>query len=410
MCRTGYGRKGCAVNLLDVLLLLAVLVFAVSGYQRGLVAGLCSLAGFVGGAVLGVWLLPFALGTVEKGTTAATLAALVTVLVPAAIGHAVTAPLGHRLREAIRWAPARWADGVGGAAVNAVAVLIVGWMAASALAASPSPVLNQAIRGSSVLGTVQDRLPAQASTWFNRATGALTTAGFPPVFNPFEHEPGTSVPKPSGDSVTAAASKAAQRSTVKVEGVANVDGQQQGQEGSGFTYSDDHVMTNAHVVAGVDDPTVRVGGTGERLPAKVVLFDPRTDVAVLDVDGLDAPSLDFTGGAKRGDPGVVAGYPEDGGLDLRGATVSQRVRAQGQDIYGDNLSTRDVYSLRATIRPGNSGGPLLTTHGKVAGVIFARSTSEGSTGYALTTDQVRAQAQRAAHATQPVDTGDRAAL
>ncbi|MGW8380389.1 MarP family serine protease [Streptomyces sp. ODS28] len=398
------------MNLLDVLLLLAVLVFAVSGYQRGLVAGLCSLAGFVGGAVLGVWLLPFALQYVDEGTTAATVVALLTVLIPAAAGQAVTGPLGARAREALRWAPVRWADGIGGAVVNGVAVLVVGWMAASALASSPSPQLNQAIRTSSVLGTVHDRLPDQAATWFNRATGALTTAGFPPVFNPFEHEPGTAVAKPSGDSVTPAATRAAQRSTVKVEGIANVDGRQQGQEGSGFVYSDDHVMTNAHVVAGVDDPTVRVGGTGERREAKVVLFDPGTDVAVLDVPGLDAPSLDFAGDARRGDPGVVAGYPENGGLDLRAATVAERVNARGQDIYGSSLSTRDIYSLRATVRPGNSGGPLLTTDGRVAGVIFARSTSEDATGYALTTDQVRQQAARASNATERVDTGDRAAL
>ncbi|GAB2815372.1 MarP family serine protease [Streptomyces daliensis] len=398
------------MNLLDVLLLLAVLVYAVSGYQRGLVAGLVSLAGFVGGVVVGVWLLPFALDQVTEGTTGATVVALLTVLVPALAGHALAAPLGWRLRRGLSWAPVRWADGAGGAVINGLAVLVVAWVAASALAASPSPVLNQAIRGSSVLGTVHDRMPAQAATWFNRATGALTTAGFPPVFNPFEHEPGVSVAEPSGDSVTPAATRAAQRSTVKVEGVANVDGRQQGQEGSGFVYSGDHVMTNAHVVAGVDDPTVRVGGVGQRYEAEVVLFDPGTDVAVLDVPGLDAPSLDFAGDASRGDPAVVAGYPENGGLDLRAATVAERVRAQGQDIYGSSLSTRDIYALRSTVRPGNSGGPLLTTDGKVYGVIFARSTSDADTGYALTADQVRAHAKRASNATQPVDTGNRSAL
>jgi S1-C subfamily serine protease len=398
------------VHLLDLLLLLAVLVFAASGYQRGLVAGLVSLTGFVGGAALGIWALPFVLGFVAPGTTTATVVALLTVLVPAAVGHGLAAPLGWRLRRALRWAPVRWADGAGGAVVNGVAVLAVAWMAASALAASPSPALNQAIRGSAVLGTVQDRMPAQAATWFNRATGALTNAGFPQVFNPFEHEPGTSVARPSGDSVTKAASSAAKRSTVKVEGVADVDGGQRGQEGSGFVYASQHVMTNAHVVAGVDDPTVRVGGVGRPYRAQVVLFDPVADVAVLDVPQLHAPALGFAGYASRGTPSVVAGYPQNGGLDLRAATVAQRLRAQGQDIYGDNLSTRDIYAVRSRIRPGNSGGPLLSTDGKVYGVVFARSTSDGDTGYALTAAQVRRQAQRAADATQPVDTGDRSAL
>jgi S1-C subfamily serine protease len=400
------------VNLLDVLLLLAVLVFSVSGYQRGLVAGFVSLAGFVGGAVIGVWLLPHVLEKVQPGTTEATIAAVLTVLVPAALGQAAAAPLGWRLRGSLSWTPVRWADGAGGVAVNAIAVLVVGWVAASALSVSPSPVLNQSIRGSAVLGTVQDRMPDQASTWFNDASGALTTAGFPPVFNPFENEPGASVAEPSGDSVTAAATEAAKRSTVKIEGVANVDGGARGQEGSGFVYTAEHVMTNAHVVAGVRQPTVRVGGVGPRYEARVVVFDAAKDVAVLAVPRLPAPAMQFAGSASRGAPGVVAGYPENGSLDLRAAAVAQRVQAQGQDIYGDQLSTRDIYAIRSTVRPGNSGGPLLTKDGKVLGVIFARSTSDPGTGYALTAAQVQKHAQDGANRTakQAVDTGSRPAL
>lgn len=398
------------MNLLDLFLLLAALVFAGSGYRRGLVAGAVSFAGFIGGAAVGVWLLPFALDQVDRGTTSATVVALLTVLVPAAVGHGLAAQLGRRLRRSLSWGPARSVDGAGGAVVNIVAVLVVGWMVGSALAASPSPALNQAIRGSAILGGVHDRMPEQAATWFNSATGALTTAGFPQVFDPFESEPGGSVAEPSGDAVTGAARVAAQRSTVKVEGIARVDGGRQSQEGSGFVYARGRVMTNAHVVAGVDDPTVRVGGTGRPYEAEVVVFDPDTDVAVLAVPGLTAPSLTLAGDASRGDPGVVAGYPENGGLDLRAAAVAERATARGQDIYGDDLTTRDIYAIRSQVRPGNSGGPLLTTDGRVYGVVFARSTSDAGTGYALTTDQVRTQAERGIRATQPVDTGDRSAL
>ncbi|WP_326691420.1 MarP family serine protease [Streptomyces sp. NBC_01795] len=398
------------MNLLDLLLILAALAFAGSGYRRGLVAGLLALAGFVGGAAIGVWLLPFVLDLVERGTTSATVLAMLTVLLPALGGHALASQLAWRLRRAMRWRPVRWADGAGGAVVNVIAVFVVGWMAASVLSASPSPALNQAIRGSAALETVHERMPGGAATWFNRATGALTTAGFPQVFNPFEHEPGGSVPEPSGDSVTRAATAAAQRSTVKVEGVANVEGGQQGQEGSGFVYARGHVMTNAHVVAGVDEPTVRVGGTGRPYAAKVVLFDADKDIAVLNVPGLRAPVLRFAGDAARGDQGVVAGYPENGGLDLRAAAVADRTTARGQDIYGTSLTTRDIYAIRSQVRPGNSGGPLLTPEGRVYGLVFARSTSDAGTGYALTTDQIRAHARQAADATRPVDTGNRSAL
>ncbi|WP_432109019.1 MarP family serine protease [Streptomyces sp. AA1529] len=398
------------MNLLDLLLIVAALAYAGAGYHRGLVAGLVSLAGFVGGASLGVWLLPYVLRLADRGTTTATLLALLTVLVPALAGHALAAQLAWRIRHTLRRTPVRRVDGAGGALVNVVAVLVVGWMAGSALATSPSPALNQAIRGSALLEGVHERMPDSAATWFNRATGALTTAGFPPVFNPFEQEPGASVPQPSGDAVTEAATSAAQRSTVKVEGVADVRGGRQGQEGSGFVYARGHVMTNAHVVAGVDAPTVRVGGVGRPHQARVVLFDPDKDIAVLDVPGLEAPALRFAGDAGRGDRAVVAGYPENGGLDLRAAAVAARTPARGQDIYGGSLTTRDIYAIRSQVRPGNSGGPLLTSDGRVYGVVFARSTTDAGTGYALTADQVRGAAREAADATAAVDTGNRSAL
>ncbi|GAA4672284.1 MarP family serine protease [Streptomyces chumphonensis] len=397
------------MNLIDVVLLLAAVAFAASGYQRGLVAALVSLAGFVGGAVVGVWLLPFTLGFVERGSGAATVTAVLTVLLPAGAGHALAARLGWELRGALRWAPVRWLDGVGGALANAVAVLLVGWVAASVLVTSPSPEVSGAVRGSTVLGAVQDRMPEAAPTWFSRATNALTTAGFPRVFNPFESEPVTGVPEPTGDEVTEAATVAAQRGSVKVEGVALVDGRRQGQEGSGFVYADRRVMTNAHVVAGVDRPTVRVGGVGPALSATVVHFDPDIDVAVLRVPELEATPLEFTSEVSRGDPAVVAGYPENGGLDLQAATVAGEVTARGQDIYNAGMVTREIHPLRGTVRPGNSGGPLLTPDGRVYGVVFARSVTDPDTGYALTADQVRRAAEAGDASTAPVDTGDRAA-
>ncbi|ELS52682.1 MarP family serine protease [Streptomyces viridochromogenes] len=390
------------MDLLDILLLLVVLAYAASGYRRGLVAGCVSLAGFVGGAVIGVWLLPWMMDLVTPGTTQATVTAVLTVLLPAVLVHELAGRLALRLRRELDRGPLRVADGIGGAVANSVAVLIVAWVAASVLAASSSPLLTTAIRDSRLLGTVQEAMPDTTPAWFSRATSALTEAGFPQVFNPFENESTAEVAKPSGDSVTAAATNAARLSTVKIEGVAGT----QGREGSGFVYAPQHVMTNAHVVAGIDEPGVRVGGVGRSYESRVVLFDPQRDVAVLYVPDLRAPVLRFDDGAARGDSAVVAGYPEDGDLNLQAATVANRVRATGQNIYNDETVTREIYSIRSTVRPGNSGGPLLTTDGKVFGVVFARSTSDDETGYVLTAAEVASDAQRAARATAPVDTGD----
>ncbi|MEU7468243.1 MarP family serine protease [Streptomyces sp. NPDC044984] len=390
------------MDLLDILLLLVVLAYAASGYRRGLLAGCVSLAGFVGGAVVGVWLLPWVMDLVTPGTTRATLTAVFTVLLPAVTGHELAGRLALRLRRELDRGPLRVADGVGGAVANSVAVLIVAWVVASVLGASSSSLVTSAIRDSRLLGAVQDTMPDTTPGWFSRATSALTEAGFPQVFNPFENESTAEVAAPTGDSVTAAATRAAQRSTVKVEGVAGT----QGREGSGFVYATEHVMTNAHVVAGIDEPTVRVGGVGRTYEARVVLFDPQKDVAVLYVPELRAPVLEFDDDADRGNSAVVAGYPQDGDLNLQAATVAGRLQARGQNIYNDAAVTREIYSIRSTVRPGNSGGPLLTTDGRVYGVVFARSTSDAETGYVLTADEVAGDAERAADATAPVDTGE----
>ncbi|WP_416478922.1 MarP family serine protease [Streptomyces sp. LKA04] len=390
------------MDLLDVLLVLVVLVYAASGYRRGLVAGCVSLAGFVGGAALGVWALPRVTDLATPGSTSATVLAVVTVLLPAIVVHELAGRLAVRLRRELDAGPLRVADGIGGAAANAVAALIVAWVAASVLAASSSSLLTSEIRDSTLLGAVQRAMPDTTPAWFSGATSALAEAGFPQVFNPFENEATARVAEPSGDSVTPAATRAAQRSTVKVEGVTGT----QGREGSGFVFAPERVMTNAHVVAGIDDPTVRIGGVGPAYEARVVLFDPAKDVAVLYVPGLTAPVLRFDDGAERGDAAVVAGYPQDGDLDLRAATVANRIRATGQNIYSDANVTREIYSIRSTVRPGNSGGPLLTTEGRVYGVVFARSTSDAGTGYVLTAAEVAADAERAADATAAVDTGE----
>jgi S1-C subfamily serine protease len=142
------------------------------------------------------------------------------------------------------------------------------------------------------------------------------------------------------------------------------------------------------VVAGVDRPGVRVGGVGSRLAARVVVYDPERDLAVLYVPGLTARPLDFDADGSRGDQAVVAGFPQGGPLRLEPARIREVINARGPDIYHRQQVTREVFSLYADVEPGNSGGPLLTPDGDVYGVIFAKSLDDPNTGYALTADEV----------------------
>ncbi|MCP9957998.1 MarP family serine protease [Streptomyces sudanensis] len=392
------------MNVLDVLLLVAAVWFAIVGYRQGFVVGVLSVIGFLGGGLAAVYLLPLVwrplAGDAELSTTAAIVAVAV-VLVFASVGQTLTTHLGNRLRRHITWSPARALDATGGALVNVVAMLLVAWLLGTLLAGTALPLAKQ-VRDSQVYRGVSQVMPDQPPALFADFRSVLAQNGFPQVFNPFTEEPIREVRPPDPALAGSPVAARAQRSIVKVVGTAGGCGKVL--EGTGFVFGERRVMTNAHVVGGVDEPTVQVGGEGRLYDATVVLYDWRRDIAVLDVPDLEAEPLEFTeADARSGDGAIVAGFPENGAYDVRSARVRGRVNAEGPDIYHRGEVRRDVYSLYATVRQGNSGGPLLTEDGKVYGVIFARSLDDASTGYALTVDEIREDIALGLSAGQEVD-------
>ncbi|MFG2430130.1 MarP family serine protease [Streptomyces sp. NPDC048590] len=395
------------MNVLDILLLVGAVWFAVIGYRQGFVVGILSVIGFLGGGLVAVYLLPVVWDQVTDGaevSSTAAIVAVVIVIVCASVGQAFTTHLGNRLRRHITWSPARALDATGGSLVNVVAMLLVSWLIGSALAGTSLPTLGKEVRSSSVLLGVSRVMPDQASTWFTDFSSVLAQNGFPQVFSPFANEPITEVDPPDPALVGSPVAERAKKSIVKVVGMAPGCGKVL--EGTGFVFSDRRVMTNAHVVGGVDEPTVQIGGEGRLYDAKVVVYDWQRDIAVLDVPDLDAQPLRFTGtddDAGSGDSAIVAGFPENGAYDVRSARIRGRIDANGPDIYHRGTVRRDVYSLFATVRQGNSGGPLLTPDGKVYGVVFAKSLDDPDTGYALTADEIRQDIELGRSAAQEVD-------
>ncbi|MFB7458186.1 MarP family serine protease [Streptomyces sp. NPDC056188] len=396
------------MNVLDILLLIAAAWFAVVGYRQGFVVGILSVIGFLGGGLLAVYTLPVIWDAMTDNTPVSTTAAVVAVIVVivcASIGQALTTHLGSKLRVYITWSPARALDATGGALVNVVAMLLVAWLIGSALGGTTIPTLGKEVRNSRVLLGVSEVLPAQADTWFADFTSVLAQNGFPQVFSPFANEPITDVQPPDPALANSVVALRAKQSVVKVMGTARSCGKVL--EGSGFVFGNRRVMTNAHVVGGVDEPTVQIGGEGRKYDATVVLYDWHRDIAVLDVPDLKAPALKFTGtDAHSGDGAIVAGFPENGSYDVRAARVRGRITASGPDIYHRGTVRRDVYSLYTTVRQGNSGGPLLTTDGKVYGVVFAKSLDDADTGYALTIDEIQHDIARGRTADQQVGSDD----
>lgn len=395
------------MNVLDILLLAGAVWFAVIGYRQGFVVGILSVIGFLGGGLVAIYLLPVLWDQMTDGSevsSTAAVVAVVIVIVCASVGQAFTTHLGNKLRRHITWSPARALDATGGALVNVVAMLLVAWLIGSALAGTSLPTLGKEVRSSSVLLGVSRVMPPQASTWFTDFSSVLAQNGFPQVFSPFANEPITEVRAPDPALVGSPVAARAQQSIVKVVGTAPSCGKVL--EGTGFVFSDRRVMTNAHVVGGVDEPTVQIGGQGRLYDAKVVLYDWRRDIAVLDVPDLHVKPLQFAttdNDAETGDSAIVAGFPENGSYDVRSARVRARIDASGPDIYHRGTVRRDVYSLYTTVRQGNSGGPLLTPEGKMYGVVFAKSLDDPDTGYALTADEIRDDITQGRTANQQVD-------
>ena len=369
------------MNWLDWLLLVLVATYALSGYWQGFITGAFATVGLLAGGVAGIVIAPLLLGNADPGL-AVSLGALFIVIVCASIGQASFQFFGAMARDRITWQPARAVDAVGGAALSVVAVLLVAWALGVAVSGTRIGGVTEAVRGSAVLGRVDSVLPGQADRLLGAFNSVVGSSFFPQYLEPFAPERIVEVDPGDPTTLNEVGVVQAQARVLKIRGDNSCG---RGVEGTGFLYGDDRLMTNAHVVAGVDEPRVELNG--EWVDATVVLYDPQTDVAVLALDDEGLQPLAFAEGAE-GESVAILGYPQDGPYDQQPARIRDAQQLRSPDIYGNDAVVRDVYSLRGLVRPGNSGGPIVNASGEVVGVIFAASVTDADTGYALTTGQV----------------------
>lgn len=390
--------------MIDIILLLLMAAYTVSGYRQGFLISASSLVGFLGCGALGMWLLPDILGGWLQGPSdlRSSLILVGGVLICAALGQGVFGALGARLKNRVRFAPAHMVDAALGAVASLVAICLLTWFVAGAVRGVAGPVSRQ-IGRSHIVAALDDVIPSRAAELFTGFRSLLDRGGFPKVFESLGPERILPIDPPDGAVAQSKAVRDAARSIVKVTGIARSCSRSQ--EGSGWVVAPEKVVTNAHVVAGERSQVVRIGGTGTAYDAHVVLFDPKRDIAVLDVPGLPAPPLKLGPDVGRGTSAVVAGFPENGPYTVGAARVRQVIEATGNDIYDRPGIERQVYSLYARVRPGNSGGPLLGTDGKVIGIVFATSLDDPNTGYALTMHEAAPILEQAPGANTPVRTG-----
>lgn len=390
------------MNAIDAVVLLAVAVFAWTGWRQGFVAGLFSFGGFLVGGLGSALILPRIIqGLGLPGFAGAVLLAG-GILACALVGQALATIAGRSLRAGITWTGARTVDSAAGAALNVVALAAVLWIIATAVGLVPGLGLAREVRSSLILTTIDRAVPDVARNAFSGLRNAVDASGLPRVFSGFGQYAGPEVPPPNPALLRDPAVRAAWPSLAKVSATAC----EVGVVGSGFVYAQDRVLTNAHVVAGASAPRVVVPGDPTRYEGTVVAIDPRIDLAVIHVPGLPAPPLSFASRIPdTGDSAVIAGFPGGGDLVAEPARVRARIDARGEDIYGRSGVVREVYSFRGTVVPGNSGGPLLSPRGRVFGIVFAAGLGEPDTGYAVTAAQAADVANAGRTSTTPVDTG-----
>ncbi len=391
------GRRGrrrtrslwAPMTALDWIIIAFAVAFAIYGSLTGFVMAALSLAGIAVGAFLGARLGPLLLGDGSRSPYAPMFALLGAVLVAGLLASAL-GRLGERLHER-RWPTlANAADLLGGAALSAALALGLVWLlAAVAVGAPATRALRDDVQRSVVLRALNQVLPP---------SGPLLNAlaRFDPL--PRLQGPLADVAPPTAAIGRDREVKAAAPSVVRIVGTACG----LGIEGSGWVAGNGLVVTNAHVVAGQDDTAVQRDGHPPGLRARAVHFDPRNDLAILRVDGLDRPRLKLRREPRGGLAAAILGFPEAGPYDVRAGRLGNTRTVVSQDAYGNGPIERSVTSLRGLVRPGNSGGPMVDSTGRVVATIFAARTSGPAAGFGVPNEVVRAALRRTAG---PVSTG-----
>ena len=386
------------LTVLDLVLILALLSYLVYGLRNGFLVTVGGIAGFAAGAVAAFFAVPLVSGFVEDSgwRLTAIVAAAVALVV---LGHGLGTMIGRQIRGAVRIRPLRAVDRLVGGAVNVVVSALVMSMLAFSVSSLGVPFVSQQLADSRVIRFIDGLTPDPVKATMAQLRSTVIGNGIPTLIEGLDQGPEVPVPDASTD--TPALNRAAE-SVLRIAGTAYQCGQNQ--TGTGFVVSEDRVVTNAHVVAGVSQPVVEMPDGGA-MPGRVVYFDTRHDLAVLAVDDLPAQPLALSADLPSGSPAAFAGYPHGGPFQSRPATVQDITTVLVPDIYGSNPSPEEIYRLAGNVQPGNSGGPLLTTDGQVAGVIFAKATSDAEMGFAITMDDLNPVAAQAPSLSAPVSSG-----
>ncbi|MCX6502630.1 MAG: MarP family serine protease [Microbacterium sp.] len=387
------------VIVVDVILVLLLVLALVGGATRGLLANLGALAGLIAGGIAAWWLMPV-VSRVTPWPDARSALVIATGALLLVLGAVIGGALATALRRRTDRMRLKPLDRILGSVLSVAVMALAISLVAQSVAGAGLTVVSAAVSSSRVLGVIDAVTPRPVAEALARVRQTFVADALPrlgeliEIGPPVEDTPPVDLDDP--------ALNAAAQSVARVAGTAFACGQNL--TGTGFVIAEDRVVTNAHVVAGVRDPVVELPGRPAQ-DGTIVYFDPVDDLAVIAVDVQDAGVLPLSEVLAVGDSGVIDGYPNGGPFTTGEAVVRSAGSAQVPDIYDRATAAREIYALQATVQPGNSGGPLLTRDGRVAGVVFARADDGSAIGYAMTTTELLPVVAQAPGLSSAVDTG-----
>lgn len=388
-----------AVNPLDLLAILLLVIAVILGVRSGALPQLLGLIGAAIAAIAGLAVLPAVTPILDQLLPAVRAIIVLSVLLGLiGLGEALGAMGGRAASRALGDGFLGALDRVGGGMVGAAQAILILWLAGGVVASGPFPTLSQIAQKSTALRVVDVFLPPPTEIVLDLGN-ILDDSGLPDVFIGLEQLPAPDIALPSNE-LARRLGAAAAPSVLRVV----ADGCHQRASGSSFAISGEYLVTNAHVVVGADSIIVQTADTS--FDAIPVLIDLDLDVAVLWADGLHAQQLTFANAEpKRGALGATIGYPGGGNETVEPATVAAAYFATGLDVTEKSRVTRRIIELRSKVIPGDSGGPLILEDGTIGGVVFAESRVDPEVGYALSPLEVFDRVAPAVGLRKAVDTG-----
>lgn len=309
--------------------------------------------------------------------------------------------VGAFIQKLVVRGPLKFVNKVAGSGFSLLTISLVVWLVSGYLIALPNTSINNQINESTVITKLDEVAPDNLREYLDKVKAFVIDSQLPQVAVDAIIGPEVAPPDPlilENENIANALA-----SVVRIESISEDCNAKM--SGSGFVVADNLVVTNAHVVAGITNTKVRVGGKGKSVSGKIIYFDPNVDLALIRTTKLTVPPLKVGDDLKRSEMGVVAGFPGGGSLTLIPARVSEIAKSIDSNIYGTGEVTRELYVLKADVKQGDSGAALIDDLGQVTGVIFAASASESNIGYALTVEELKRALSLGQSLTEPADTG-----